>query len=69
MCPRWDLSCDDDVWLREQATMNRVQNRLVDEQLEQIHSQSSYNEFCCYFADPQILQLRPASTYEMSGKC
>ena len=22
--PRWDLSCDDDVWLHEQATMNRA---------------------------------------------
>ena len=22
--PWWNLSCDDDVWLREQATMNRA---------------------------------------------
>ena len=30
--PWWDLSCDDDVWLHEQATMNRAQNSFVDEQ-------------------------------------
>ena len=24
--PWWNLSCDDDVWLREQATLNRAQN-------------------------------------------
>ena len=29
--PWWDLSCDDDVWLHEQATMNRAQNSFVDE--------------------------------------
>ena len=27
--PWWDLSCDDDVWLHEQATMNRAQNSFV----------------------------------------
>ena len=38
------LSCDDDVWLREQATMNRVQHRLVEAQLEQFHSQSRFQD-------------------------
>ena len=66
--PWWNLSCDDDVWLREQATMNRVQNRLEDEHLEQIHSQRSHDDFCCYFADSKTLQLRPASTHEMTRK-
>ena len=47
--PWWDLSCDDDVWLHEQATMNRAQNSFVDEQLEQI--QSAHDELRCYFAD------------------
>ena len=36
--PWWNLSCDDVVWLREQATMNRAQNSFVDEQLAQIQS-------------------------------
>ena len=67
-CPWWNSSCDDDVWLREQATMNRVQNRLVGEHLEQIHSQRSHDEFCCYFADSKTLRLRPASTHEMTRK-
>ena len=65
--PWWKLSCDDDVWLREQATMNRVQIRLVDEQLEHIHNQSSYNYFGCNFAESKTLELRPASTHEMTG--
>ena len=43
----WDLSCDDDVWLHEQATMNRGQNSFVDEQLAQI--QSAHDELHCYF--------------------
>ena len=34
--PWWELSCDDDVWLHEQATMNRAQNSFVDEQSAQI---------------------------------
>ena len=34
--PWCDLSCDDDVWLHEQATMNRTQNSFVYEQLAQI---------------------------------
>ena len=50
--PWWDLSCDDDVWLHEQATMNRAQNSFVDEQLEQ--AQSAHDEFRCYFADHKI---------------
>ena len=32
----WNLSCDDDVWLHEQATMNRAQNLFVDEQLPEL---------------------------------
>ena len=43
--PWWDLSCDDDIWLREQATMNRAQNSFVDEQLEQV--QSTHDELRC----------------------
>ena len=45
--PWWDLSCDDDVWLHEQATMNRAQNLFVDEQLARI--QTNRDESCCYF--------------------
>ena len=45
--PWWNLSCDDDVWLREQATMNRAQNSFVDEQLEQV--QSTHDELRSYF--------------------
>ena len=48
--------------------MNRAQNRLVDEQLAQIHDQSSHDGFSCYFANQKTLQLRPASTYGMTGK-
>ena len=48
--------------------MNRVQNRLVDEQLENVHNQSSYNDFGCYFAESKTLELRPASTHEMTGE-
>ena len=59
-CPWWNLSCDDDVWLREQGTMNRVQNRLMYEQLEHIHNQSRTNEFGCYFEDSKTLEVRPA---------
>ena len=60
--PWWDLSCDDDVWLREQATMNRAQNSFVDEQLEQV--QSAHDELRCYFADHKTMQIRPATTYD-----
>ena len=53
--PWWNLSCDDDVWLREQATMNRAQNSFVDEQLEQV--QSAHDELRCYFADHKTMQI------------
>ena len=39
---------------------------LVDEHLEPIHSQRGHDEFCCYFEDSKTLQLRPASTHEMT---
>ena len=58
--PWWDLSCDDDVWLHEQATMNRAQNSFVDKQLEQV--QSAQDELRCYFADHKTMQIRPAMT-------
>ena len=64
--PWWNLSCDDDVWLHEQATMNRAQNSFVDEQLEQI--QSAHDELHCYFADHKTMQIRPATTYDLSDK-
>ena len=48
--------------------MNRVEHRLVDEHLEHIQSQRSHDEFCCCFADSKTLQLRPASTHEMTRK-
>ena len=48
--------------------MHRVQNLLVDEQLQQIHSQSSYSDVCCYFEDSNTPQLRPSSTHEMMRK-
>ena len=64
--PWWNLSCDDDVWLREQATMNRAQNSFVDEQLEQV--QSTHDELRCYFADHKTMQIRPATTYDLSDK-
>ena len=53
--PWWDLSCDDDVWLHEQATMNRAQNSFVDEQLAQI--QSAHDELLCYFAYHKTMQI------------
>ena len=64
--PWWNLSCDDDVWFREQATMNRAQNSFVDEQLEQV--QSAHDERRCYFADHKTMQIRPATTYDLSDK-
>ena len=64
--PWWDLSCDDDVWLHEQATMNRAQNSFVDEQLAQI--QSAHDELRCYFADHKTMQIRPVTTYDLSDK-
>ena len=62
----WDLSCDDDVWLHEQATMNRAQNSFVDEHLDQV--QSAHDELRCYFADHKTMQIRPATTYDLSDK-
>ena len=64
--PWWDSSCDDDVWLHEQATMNRAQNSFVDEQLAQI--QSAHDEFRCYFADQKTMQIRPATTYDLTAE-
>ena len=64
--PWWDLSCDDDVWLYEQATMNRAQHSFVDEQLQQV--QSAHDELRCYFADHKTMQIRPATTYDLSDK-
>ena len=64
--PWWNLSCDDDVWLREQATMNGAQNLFMDEQLEQV--QSAHDELRCYFADHKTMQVRPAMTYDLSDK-
>ena len=64
--PWWDLTCDDDVWLHEQATMNRAQNSFVDEQLEQV--QSAHDELRCYFADHKTMQIQPATTYDLSDR-
>ena len=64
--PWWNLSCNDDVWRREQATMNRAQNSFVDEHLEQV--QSTHDELRCYFADHKTMQIRPATTYDLSDK-
>ena len=64
--PWCDLSCDDDVWLHEQATTNRAQNSFVDEQLAQI--QSAHDELRCYFADHKTMQIPPATPYVLSVK-
>ena len=64
--PWWYLSCDDDVWLHEQATMNRAQNSFGDKKLEQV--QSAHDDFRCYFADHKTTQIRPATTYDLSDK-
>ena len=45
-----------------------MQNLLVDVYLEQIHIQRSRDAICCYFTDSKTLQLRPASTHEMTRK-
>ena len=55
-----------DAWLHEQATMNRAQNSFVDEQLAQL--QSAHDELRCYFADHKTMQIRPATTYDLSDK-
>ena len=65
-CPWWDLSRDDDIWLCEQATMNRAQNSFVDEHLEQV--QSTHDELRCYFADHKTMQIRPSTIYDLSDK-
>ena len=46
--------------------MNRAQNSFVDEQLEQV--QSAHDELRCYFADHKTMQIRPATTYDLSDK-
>ena len=46
--------------------MNRAQNSFVDEQLEQI--QSAHDELGCYFAEYKTMQIRPATTYDLSDK-
>ena len=46
--------------------MNRAQNSFVDEQLEQV--QSIHDELHCYFADHKTMQIRPATTYDLSDK-
>ena len=53
--PCWNLPCDDDVWLHEQATLNRAQNRLLDEQLVQIHKKIQSRRFFLLFRGPQDL--------------
>ena len=54
------------IWLHEQATMNRAQNSFVDEQLAQI--QSAHDEHRCYFADHKTMQIRPATTYDLTAE-
>ena len=46
--------------------MNRAQNSFVDEQLEQV--QSAHDELRCYFEDHKTMQIRPATTYDLSDK-
>ena len=46
--------------------MNRPQNSFVDEQLAQI--QSAHDELRYYFADYKTMQIRPATTYDLSDK-
>ena len=46
--------------------MNRVQNSFVDKQLEQI--QSAHDELRCYFAEYKTMQIRPATTYDLSDE-
>ena len=54
------------IWLHKQATMNRAQNSFVDEQLAQI--QSAHDELRCYFADHKTMQMRPATTYDLTAE-
>ena len=60
------ICCDDDVWLHERATMNRAQNSFVDEQLARI--QSAHDELRCYLADHKTVQIRPATTYDLTAE-
>ena len=46
--------------------MNRAQNSFVDEQLAQI--QSAHDELRCYFADHKTMQIRPATTHELTAE-
>ena len=46
--------------------MNRAQNSFVDERLERV--QSAHDELRCYFADHKTMQIRPATTYDLSDK-
>ena len=46
--------------------MNRAQNSFVDEQLKQV--QSIHDELRCCFADHKTMQIRPATTYDLSDK-
>ena len=46
--------------------MNRAQNSFVDEHLDQL--QSAHDEVRCHFADHETMQIRPATTYDLSDK-
>ena len=46
--------------------MNRAQNSFVDEQLAQV--QSAHDELRCYFADNKTMQIRPATTYDLTAE-
>ena len=46
--------------------MSRAQNSFVDEQLEQV--QSANDKLRCYFAAHKTMQIRPATTYDLSDK-
>ena len=46
--------------------MNRAQNSFVVEQLTQI--QSAHDELRCYFADHKTMQIRPATTYDLTAE-
>ena len=46
--------------------MNRAQNTFVDEQLAQI--QSAHDESRCHLADHKTVQIRTATTYDLSDR-
>ena len=48
------------------GSMNKPPYSFVDEQLEQV--QSAHDELRCYFADHKTMQIRPATTYDLSDK-